>query len=84
MYVCVEDGGWGEVRLKLDVQGQASGRILNADGQGIGGLENGTIFMDGRHMCVIPYWKDDNVPNIKKKIDELANMIDFGDSPHSF
>ena len=46
MYVCVEDGGWGEVRLKLDVQGQASGRILDADGQGIGGLENGTIFMD--------------------------------------
>ena len=30
----------GEVRLKLDVQGQGSGNILDVDGQVIGDLEN--------------------------------------------
>ena len=30
----------GEVRLKLDVQGQGSGNILDVDGQIIGDLEN--------------------------------------------
>ena len=35
------------VRLKLDVQGQEGGRILNVDGKGgWAGLENWTIFMD--------------------------------------
>ena len=34
------------VRLKLDVHGQGGGRILDIDGQGVGGLENWTIFMD--------------------------------------
>ena len=35
------------VRLKLDVQGQAYGRILGVDGQGgWGGLKNWTIFVD--------------------------------------
>ena len=36
--------GGGEVRLKLDEQGQGCGEILDADGQGVGGggggLEN--------------------------------------------
>ena len=30
----------GGVRLKLDVQGQGGGKILDVDGQGVGGLEN--------------------------------------------
>ena len=35
-----EGGGrWG-VCLKLDVQGQEGGKILDADGQGVWGLEN--------------------------------------------
>ena len=39
--------GGGVVRLKLDVQGQGSGRILDLDGRGgMGGLENCTDFMD--------------------------------------
>ena len=33
-------------RLKMDVQGQWSGRILDIDGQGVEGLEIWTIFMD--------------------------------------
>ena len=36
----------GGFRLKLDVQGQGVGRISDVDGQGQGGLENWTIFMD--------------------------------------
>ena len=36
----------GRVRLKLDVQCQADRRISNVDGQGMGGLENWTVFMD--------------------------------------
>ena len=32
--------------MKLDVQGQGVGRISDVDGQGQGGLENWTIFMD--------------------------------------
>ena len=34
------------VRLKLDVQSQGGGRILDVDRQGCGGLENWTILMD--------------------------------------
>ena len=32
--------------IKLDVHGQESGKNLDLDGQGVGGLENWTIFMD--------------------------------------
>ena len=28
------------LRLKLDIQGQGGGKILNVGGQGVGGLEN--------------------------------------------
>ena len=28
------------VRLKLDIQGQGGEKILDVDGQGVGGLEN--------------------------------------------
>ena len=47
-----EDGEGGEegkgagFGSKLDVQGQDGGRISDIDGQGVGGLENWTIFMD--------------------------------------
>lgn len=53
--VCVRVRG-GVVRLKLGVQGQGSGRILDVDVQGewgvlkIGQLEN----FHGRHMSIIP------------------------------
>ena len=43
----------GGIGLKLDVQAQGGGRILNVDGQGSGGslkLDN----FHGRHMCIIP------------------------------
>ena len=46
-WLSFEEGGG--VRLKLDVQCQEGGRILDVDGQGVkwgGGLENWTIFMD--------------------------------------
>ena len=33
-------------RLKLDIQGQGDGKILDVDGQGGECLENGTTFMD--------------------------------------
>ena len=33
-------------RLKLDVQGQGDGRSLDVAGQGVGDLENCTIFME--------------------------------------
>ena len=36
----------GGVRLKLDVQGQGGAKILEADGQGDGGVENWTIFIE--------------------------------------
>ena len=36
----------GGNRLKLDFQGQGVGRILDVDGQGGGGSEDLTIFMD--------------------------------------
>ena len=38
--------GEGKVHLKLDVQGEGGGRILDVGGQGGGSLENWTIFMD--------------------------------------
>ena len=38
--------GGGGIRLKLDVQGQGSARILDVDGQGKWGRENWIIFMD--------------------------------------
>ena len=38
------------VRLKLDVQGQVGGRILDVDGGGFWKLDN----FDGRHTCIIP------------------------------
>ena len=44
--------GWG-VRLKLDVQGQDSRKILHIDGQGVEEswkLDN----FHGRHMCIVP------------------------------
>ena len=47
-----EDGEGGEegkgagFGSKLDVQGQDGGRLSDIDGQGVGGLENWTIFMD--------------------------------------
>ena len=41
----------GGIRLKLDVQGQGGGRILDIDGHGVGGLERWTIFVDA--MCVL-------------------------------
>ena len=53
--MCVRVRG-GVVRLKLGVQGQGSGRILDVDVQGelgvlkIGQLEN----FHGRHMSIIP------------------------------
>ena len=34
------------VCLKLDVQGQGNGKILDTDGQAVEVLENWTIFMD--------------------------------------
>ena len=37
-------GGEGFFRLKLDIQGQQVGGILDVDGQGGGSLENWTIF----------------------------------------
>ena len=40
------------VRLKLDTQGQMSGRISNADGQWVGVPENWTIPLDV--VCIIP------------------------------
>ena len=46
--------GWGDVRLKLDVQGQGDVKILNVDGQkgwGVLKLDN----FHGRHMCIVPY-----------------------------
>ena len=55
VFVCVRVRG-GVVRLKLGVQGQGSGRILDVDVQGelgvlkIGQLEN----FHGRHMSIIP------------------------------
>ena len=36
----------GGIRLKLDVQGEGGERISDVDGQGVGDLENWTIFMD--------------------------------------
>ena len=39
-------GEWAGIRLKLDIQGQSSGKILDVDEQGVGSLENWTIFMD--------------------------------------
>ena len=45
--------GKGGFHLKLDVQGQEGGRIMDVDGQvgwGRGGPENWTIFMDA--ICV--------------------------------
>ena len=47
-------GGW-RFRLKLDVQGQEDGKILNVDGQGDGDSRNLDSF-HGRHMCIIPYF----------------------------
>ena len=41
----VNVGGWG-VRLKLNERGQEGGNILDVDRQGVGDLENYTIFMD--------------------------------------
>ena len=40
------EGKGAEFGSKLDVQGQDGGRISDIDGQGVGGLENWTIFMD--------------------------------------
>ena len=41
------------VRMKLDVQGQGGGRILDVARQGVvlGGLENWTIFIDV--ICIL-------------------------------
>ena len=44
-----------EVRLKLDVQGQGGGRILDVDGQGRWGVLKLDNF-HGRHMFIILYW----------------------------
>ena len=56
MCVCVCVGEWGGmVRLKLEVQFQGSGKILNADGQRAGG--EGSSKLDnfyGCHMCIVP------------------------------
>ena len=41
----LEKGGEG-VHMKLDVHGQEIGKNVDLDGQGVGGLENWTIFMD--------------------------------------
>ena len=40
------EGKGAEFGSKLDVQGQDGGRTSDIDGQGVGGLENWTIFMD--------------------------------------
>ena len=51
--------GEGEIRLKLDVQGQVDGKVLDLDRQG-GFLWVGRGFVGGlgdfhrRHMCIIP------------------------------
>ena len=45
-------GEKGGVRLKLDVQGQGCGRIVDVNGQGGGGFESWTIH--GCHMYIIP------------------------------
>ena len=45
--VIILSGRGRGVRLKLDVQGQEGGRILNVDGKGgSAGLENWAIFVD--------------------------------------
>ena len=38
--------GWGGIPLKLDIQGQGGGRILDVDGQEGEGVENWIIFME--------------------------------------
>ena len=45
--------GGGEVCLKLDVQGQEGGRILDVDGQ-VGGVSWKLFNFDEHYMCIIP------------------------------
>ena len=49
--VCV----WG--RLKLDVQRQGGGIILDVDGERGWGMDN----FHGRHMCIIPFPKPQGI-----------------------
>ena len=52
MRLSFEVGGGG-VRLKLNVQGQGGGRILDIDGEGEWGvLKIGNFYR--HHMCIIP------------------------------